>query len=237
MSVGETDSVSARLSKPSWLTSSGGRSISGSISTPSRSRTALPYSARLRRWAANGRDFGAMAGAARSSAASSQDLNAAYEALSGRGRPAGGIASPRSFRTTFSQASESLATSSRFIAVRDRPAVRSRSLWQATQYLSSSARCTDADPKTELTGGAGACAGCGRRATRVPSCCEAAWGCGWPRAIRAKARQLTVALYLAKRLNGVSLDLAKRLDGVSLENRDMRNPTPLTIYPPSSVTH
>ena len=50
------------LSKPS-SSSSGGSSNSVSISSPSKSRMAFPYSTRLRRWTAKRRRLGAVAGA------------------------------------------------------------------------------------------------------------------------------------------------------------------------------
>src|SRR5580658_2324399 len=59
--------------------------------------------------------------------------------LSGRGNPCGGIAPTCSLRMTFSQVSAFFGTSLRFAAWRERPPVRSLSLWQVTQYLSRSA--------------------------------------------------------------------------------------------------
>ena len=54
-------------------------------------------------------------------------------ALSGRRRPAGGIAPLRSFATTFSHSSASSATCSTSALSSSRLAVLSRSLWQVTQ--------------------------------------------------------------------------------------------------------
>src|SRR5207253_2257114 len=72
-----------------------------SMSIPSRSLIAFAYSTRLRRWM-GGRPGSGWAAAARSSAVARFEIRSWYEALSGRGRPAGGIAADRSFRTTFS---------------------------------------------------------------------------------------------------------------------------------------
>src|SRR5580698_6317732 len=59
--------------------------------------------------------------------------------LSGRGNPWGGMAPTFSLRITFSQVSAFFGTSLRLAAWSERPPVRSLSLWQVTQYLSSSA--------------------------------------------------------------------------------------------------
>ena len=134
MSVGETDSTSAMFSKPS-SSSSGGSSASGSTSSPSRSRTALLYSTRLRRCTVVRPGFGSAA-AARSSSSSSQPATVSYVAASGRGRPAGGIMPLRSLATTFSQDAAWAGTSAASSAsseIGTRPARCSLSVWQVRQ--------------------------------------------------------------------------------------------------------
>ena len=71
---------------------------------PSRSRTAAVYSARFKRCTATRPGLG-LARAAASSAVSNSVVTFAYVALSGRGRPAGGISPVRSLRATFSHKS------------------------------------------------------------------------------------------------------------------------------------
>src|SRR5438094_694446 len=87
------------------------------------------------------------AAAARSSVLSSDDTNEATVDLSGRGRPDGGIVPLCSFLTTFSQVSARCGTfsvSMRVFSSTRLPAFV-RSLWQAMQYLSRSARCSVGD--------------------------------------------------------------------------------------------
>ena len=127
MSRGEIERMSALLSNPWTSALSPGSSDRASTSRPSRSRTALTYSVRFRRWIA-GRPGLGCAAAARSSAVSSQDANSALVAASGRGRPGGGIAPARSLRTTFSHTSAPPPTSARSAVSSSSPAVRRRAL-------------------------------------------------------------------------------------------------------------
>ena len=91
------------LSKP-WSDSSAGSNDSASMSSPSKSRTALLYSNRFRRCSEGLPAFGC-ATASESSSLSKCAKNASKVALSGRGIPAGGMAPLRTFCTTFSQTS------------------------------------------------------------------------------------------------------------------------------------
>jgi hypothetical protein len=130
-SDGETLRTSAMLSKP-LLSSSAGSSEVASISSDSRSRIALAYSARFRRCKGERPGFG-LASAALSMDVSRNDTSASIFDCAGLGMPCGGIIPPRSLRSAFSQTSASSGTrlSSRFSSVR--PAVFTRSLWQVTQ--------------------------------------------------------------------------------------------------------
>ena len=86
-----------------------------SISRSSRSRTALPYSVRLRRWTGLWPGFGRAAAPARSSARFERRRRTPSSvASSGRGMPCGGIMPPRSFATTFSQTSACAPASAGF---------------------------------------------------------------------------------------------------------------------------
>ena len=154
-SVGDIESTSAMLSRP-WSDSSGGSSVSGSISSASRSRMALPYSNRFRRWSAGRPGFGCAA-ASPSSSVSSQATNASIACSSGRLRPGGGIAPLRSLRTTFSQVAPSAPMCPTSAWSSSRPAVCSLSLWQATQYWSRRARASGG-----ASGGPAACRAAGR---------------------------------------------------------------------------
>src|SRR5688572_20217457 len=133
MSDGETVSTSAILSKP-LLSSSGGSSAVASISSASRSRMALAYSARLRRCSAVRPGCGLTA-AARSIVVSRCATNASSVAASGRGIPAGGIIPARTFRITFSHISAWLGMSLRSACSSDSSPDRVRSLWHVTQYV------------------------------------------------------------------------------------------------------
>ena len=124
--MGDTDSTSAMLSKPK-PESSAGSSVRVSTSSARRSRTALAYSARFRRWTAGRRPGFGSAAAAASIAVSRRAATPSYCASLGRGRPAGGIARVRSLRTTFSHSSTSPAcspTPSKSTPCRETPAVR-----------------------------------------------------------------------------------------------------------------
>ena len=153
---GETNSSSARLSKP-LVTLSAGSSVEtsnsfGRLSSASRSRTAFWYSVRLSRCSAGRRPGLGASVAARSSSVSNQPMTSSYVASSGRGRPTGGIVRASSLRMTRSHASGSPATWLGSSASSARPAMRNcetcidgavprpftmRSLWQVTQYRSS----------------------------------------------------------------------------------------------------
>ena len=103
------------------------------MSSDSRSRMALAYSARLNRCGRVRPGRGRVA-AALSSVFSRPPTNASRVAAAGRGLPAGGIMLPRTFLMTFSQTS---ASRCRFEASRESsasPPVLSRWLWQVTQY-------------------------------------------------------------------------------------------------------
>ncbi len=108
--VDDTNSRSAMLSNPLLELSAGSnRSRSTSFERfvePSRSRIAFLYSVRVRRWN-SGSLPGSGPGLTRPHPASPSrcEATASYVAASGRGRPAGGIAPDRSFRTTFSHGS------------------------------------------------------------------------------------------------------------------------------------
>ena len=135
------------LSKPK-LESSAGRKSSASSSTASRSRTALRYSVRFRRWNVADRPGSRVAAQLASSSPSSQSRKPSRAAASGRGRPAGGITPPRSLRTTRSHSAAWPPTSARSRVSRVSPTARScptsgdagrpspftvPSLWQVTQ--------------------------------------------------------------------------------------------------------
>src|SRR5438445_8984016 len=135
------------LSKP-YPESSGGSMDRTSMSIPSRSLIAFAYSTRLRRWM-GGRPGSGWAAAARSSAVARFEIRSWYEALSGRGRPASGIAADRSFRTTFSHTGAAAPTSRMSSPSRARPAVFSLWLWHVAQYWSISARLADGCPSPE----------------------------------------------------------------------------------------
>src|SRR5580658_2045877 len=100
---------------------------------------ALAYSDRFRRWSAERPGLG-RAVAWISMAFSSEEANAFMAALSGRGMPCGGMASTRILRMTFYQSSAFSGTLAKSALWRDRPPVFSLSLWQVTQYLSTSGR-------------------------------------------------------------------------------------------------
>jgi HAMP domain-containing protein len=74
--AGETDNTPAMFSNPCWSASSPGNSVRASTSRPSRSRTALAYSNRLRRWMVTRPGFGC-SDASRSRADSICELRAA----------------------------------------------------------------------------------------------------------------------------------------------------------------
>src|SRR5262245_49899025 len=123
------------------------------MSSASRSRIAFWYSVRLSLRKVSVRPGFGAAEAARSREFSRAETTASYAASSGLGRPGGGIIRPRSFRTTFSQASACSLTRSMPAASRARPAVLTRSLWHATQYWLMVARC--------VATGSGALVDCG----------------------------------------------------------------------------
>src|SRR5712691_11105560 len=116
-----------------------GSSSAPLTSRPSRSLTAFTYSARFRRCEATRPGLGD-APAARSSARSIDAMKPSSVAMSGRGEPSGGIVLPRSLRATFSRIAAWRPTSATSMFVRMRLPLFTRSLWQPTQYLSSSAR-------------------------------------------------------------------------------------------------
>ena len=119
------------LSKPS-LESSPGSSAAASIGRSSRSRTALPYSARFRRCSAGAPGFGAAA-AARSIASSIVAAKRSSVARSGRGAPLGGIMPVRTLRTTFSQVCGSRPGVRDVEHVERETAGLQRWLWQVAQ--------------------------------------------------------------------------------------------------------
>jgi hypothetical protein len=131
INAGDTLSTLATLSKPS-LESSPGSSTVASIGRSSRSRTALPYSVRLRRWRDGAPGLGA-ANAARSIVFSTVAANASSVVRSGRGAPLGGIMPVRTLRTTFSQVCASLYAPVTARASSARPPARVRPLWQVSQ--------------------------------------------------------------------------------------------------------
>ena len=129
------------LSKPK-AASSGSNSVSTSTRRSSKSRMALPYSARLSLRSAGRPGFGR---AVRSSSVSSQDAVVSYAAGAGRALPGGGIVPVLNLRTTLSHAaglSWTLAGSRR---VSDSPAVCNWSLWQETQYCLRTALASGAE--------------------------------------------------------------------------------------------
>src|SRR5215467_5962666 len=146
-SSGDTPRTSELLSKP-LLELSGGSSSAGSTSSPSRSRTALAYSVRLRRRSVGRPGFGSAA----SSRDTSDAANASSVAASGRGIPVGGIAPARSLRTTFSQTSVPARTFVRSAVSSASPPVFRRSLWQVTQYRSTTGRKSAGEPGDEGVG-------------------------------------------------------------------------------------
>ena len=105
-----------------------------STSRSSRSRTALPYSVRFRRWIGLCPGSGEMSACA-SRRCSSEAANRCSVASSGRGMPTGGIMPPRSLMMTFSHTSEWLAAVAGSSPSSDSPPVRARALWQLTRYL------------------------------------------------------------------------------------------------------
>ena len=141
-STGDTAKTSAMLSKP-WAPSSAGSNDLSSISTPSRSRIALAYSDRFRRWMAASLPGSGLASAARSSSVSTYAAKESEVALSGRGIPGGGICPARSLRITFSHTSAPAGIFSMSTLLRISPAVLSFSLWQVMQYRLSTARYFD----------------------------------------------------------------------------------------------
>src|SRR6185436_4425720 len=82
----------------------------------------------------------------------SQETKASRAGLSGRGMPGGGMAPIRTFWKTFSQTSACAATSVMPAASKASPAVRSRSLWQPTQYERRTASGSDGVAVGELAG-------------------------------------------------------------------------------------
>src|SRR5262249_40279983 len=118
---------------------SAGSSDAASISSASRSRIAFAYSMRFRRWSV-GRPGSGCSAATRSRLSSRDAATLSASALSGRGRPAGGIAPVRIFRTPFSRPSARSPIRAGSNVSSISPAVFSRWLWQVTQYLSSTAR-------------------------------------------------------------------------------------------------
>src|ERR1035441_1582402 len=109
------------------------------MSSDNRSRIALAYSVRFRRCRMNRPGLG-LAAAERSIEISSIAIRLAASAFSGRGLPGGGIVPARNFRMTFSQISvfDGMLDKSALSSIK--PAVRTRWLWQVTQYWSRRAR-------------------------------------------------------------------------------------------------
>ena len=112
------------LSNPK-LASSAGRKSSTSISSANKSRIALRYSARFSRWKVAVRPGSGSADQFSSSRLSSHARNPSSRALSGRGRPAGGMRPARSFRTTCSQCAADPPTADRSSVSRVSPTARS----------------------------------------------------------------------------------------------------------------
>ena len=144
ISAGVIASASALLSKPNPARSLG-RSASPSISSASRSWTALTYSVRFRRREATQPALAAPDAADASSEVSSRVTKSSTSAASGLGLPSGGISPSRSFRITFSSTSALAPTSPTSICSRVSPPVMRRSLWQLTQYWPNSG-CVDGVP-------------------------------------------------------------------------------------------
>ena len=144
------------LSKP-WLIVSGGSSVVASMSSASRSRIALAYSARFRR-CRTGRPGLGRAAAVRSSEAASQPTMPSSDDWSGRGAPAGGMAPAPTFRMTFSQVAGSAAGRVRSAPCRLRPAAFWRSLWHPAQYcVTSFWYSPEGDDDAGLAGGRARC--------------------------------------------------------------------------------
>ena len=104
------------------------------MSTASRSRIALLYSARFKRCARGRPGLGAAAAAA-SRASSSRATSCADSDTSGAGTPTGGISPRVTFRSTFSHTAVSVPTLVGSSSSKDTPAVRRLSLWQPRQYF------------------------------------------------------------------------------------------------------
>src|SRR5437667_2575562 len=136
----EIERTSAKLSKlPSAVSSPGSSGLTSRLSA-NRSRIALLYSARFRRWTALILPGFGLADDARSIAVSSQLVTARAVAASGRGIPGGGIEPARSLamtRSHFSALAIGLARSKLSSAS---PAVWSFWLWHPTQCESRNAR-------------------------------------------------------------------------------------------------
>src|SRR5947199_3197653 len=109
------------------------------MSTASKSRIALEYSARFSRCSAGLPGLG-FAIDARSIDISIEDAKASTLALSGLGIPSGGIAPARTLRITFSHISACAGTFERSAVSSVKPAIFVFELWHVTQYWSSSAR-------------------------------------------------------------------------------------------------
>ncbi len=150
---------------------SGGRYAATSTSRLSRSRTALLYSARFRRW--NGRDPGlGFAAASLSIRDSNDDTIAVITAASGRRAPAGGIMPARSLRMIFSVSAGSCTSFAASKPASDRSPALPRSLWQVAQYCLTTAVCSAA----VIAVGVAACAATGLACAGIPvlgvtACC------------------------------------------------------------------
>src|SRR5688572_32737686 len=119
-----------------------GSTAETSTSSASRSRIALRYSARFRRWTTKRPGVDRVV-QPRSSEFDSQVVKAAYSASLGWGLPCGGIARTLSLRSTRSHVAASAVTSSRFAESSFRGSFAGkgfRSLWHPTQYWFNQAR-------------------------------------------------------------------------------------------------
>src|ERR1017187_4619209 len=148
--AGETESTSPMLSKPKPESSTG--SVEPAlISSASKSRMALLYSARFSRWTTGLPGLGLRA-ALRSSASSSHLTNDDAAAPAGRGMPAGGIWPGRTLRTTFSNTSALPPTWVKSNASSETPPVFISWLWQVVQYWSTRVRAEAAPALDGLAG-------------------------------------------------------------------------------------
>jgi hypothetical protein len=176
------------LSKP-CVESSLGRYFAGSIDRSSTSRSMLAYSVRFSRCRPGGGMWG---GASRSSSCSRNVIIDSNTAGSGRRMPAGGIMPARILRTIISHLAASFLTlvtsrASNVSFCAPSPglgAFFALSLWHATQYWSSMARCSaavvticgvvDAGRAVGCAAGAAACAGGADAADGKGACAAAA---------------------------------------------------------------